>query len=799
MKNKILAALLALIMVVSLLPVGVLAANVVYDYSGFKILPDTVRFEGKEMVIDIKSTVWQPHVPAGTIDVELYSGDNYLTKVTQKAAVNSAGWNIPVYVQFGEMLDTIGWSQDNLSLTDVQVPNNAKLYIEGKLIHEGELNVDSAKWAEYAVKEYTVSFNPNLPASATVYNKKAENMPDATQVKFGCHLYTELSKLSKPTLTGHKFTGWYYNDGTKSVWVGNDFVMPAKDITLMAGWSAEEYLVKFVDDDGTTQIHEPLTVKYGHDYELPTDVTKAGYTFSHWVLEGTDTRVANKGKAQQPKDIVLEAVWTPNTYTITLDLAGGDYAGETSWDVVYNTKYSIPNADEVTKTGYTLLGWKLSYNGECYYYADGNTLKNLTYTALDKVTFTALWKANVYDDGIILDATEGGKILVEDNPQKIYVDMTYGTTYTLPAAEKDGYTFKGWKLVTDSREVATLALRPEVDTVYPAGTEIIYDITSGMTFVAQWQANRYTVYFDADGGSYTGAKKMVVTFGQPYGKLPEPARTGCSFQYWVDENGKAVNEHELVKIPHDHVLTAVYHVNELGNTEVLPRLFGLYVDWNKDGGSIKGVHYSNRDLLIALNAKRTLYFEPAEGYEVSEVFVNGVSVGNPSSFTIMNARMDYSVKVEYAPKAVYTPVYAEDFTGETSNWQVGGQLENFAIADGALKMTSTGGDPIIMPVENFNLKADDIDVIRIRYKNATGNANVQVFFTSDANTGLSEAGSFKATAANVDGTEWNEIVIDTSVNELWTGTIGIVRLDLASAAGELVLDSISFETVSYAK
>ena len=198
----------------------------------------------------------------------------------------------------------------------------------------------------------------------------------------------------------------------------------------------------------------------------------------------------------------------------------------------------------------------------------------------------------------------------------------------------------------------------------------------------------------------------------------------------------------------------------------------------------------------AVTSSRTFNITPDKGYEVADITVNGVSYGPAYSVKLKNIQVAMDIKVTFEPKLVYTPVYEEDFAGETSNWQVGGQLENFAIADGALNMTSVGGDPIIMPVENFNLNADDVDVIRIRYKNATGNANVQVFFTSDSNPNLSEAGSFKATAANVDGTEWNEIVIDTSVNELWAGTIGVVRLDLASAEGALALDYISFETVS---
>ena len=114
------------------------------------------------------------------------------------------------------------------------------------------------------------------------------------------------------------------------------------------------------------------------------------------------------------------------------------------------------------------------------------------------------------------------------------------------------------------------------------------------------------------------------------------------------------------------------------------------------------------------------------------------------------------------------------------------------LLDGTLSVTSTGGDPNINCPEAFGLACDDIDVIRVKYTNNTENTSFQIFFTNEANPGYSEAGSFRATSVIGE----NELVIYTAGNDLWTGTLSNMRIDLSNGAGSFVVDSISFDTVT---
>lgn len=197
----------------------------------------------------------------------------------------------------------------------------------------------------------------------------------------------------------------------------------------------------------------------------------------------------------------------------------------------------------------------------------------------------------------------------------------------------------------------------------------------------------------------------------------------------------------------------------------------------------------------ACTSSRTFNITANEGYEVADILVNGVSFGAANSVKLKNIQVAMDIEVVYAPKVVYTAVYTENFDGESTIWVNGGTTDSAVLADGKLTVTSTGGDPNINYPEAFGLNCDDIDVIRVKYTNNTDNTAFQIFFTNEANPGYSEAGSFKATCVAGE----NEIVIETAGNELWTGILSNMRIDLSNGEGSFIVDSISFETVSLAK
>lgn len=181
-------------------------------------------------------------------------------------------------------------------------------------------------------------------------------------------------------------------------------------------------------------------------------------------------------------------------------------------------------APEITKTGY-VLSWDKAYN------------KIASDTTVNAVWTPVTVKLN-YD-------AAGGNLT---NTSK---NITYGGTYgDLESPERDGYTFTGWYTAANGGTQITKDIKVEV--------------TSDQTIYAHWTANSYAVTFNADGGTVT-ANTKTVTFGNAYGELPTPTRSGYTFAGWwtAVDSGEQINAESVVKTASDHVLYAHWVLNSV--------------------------------------------------------------------------------------------------------------------------------------------------------------------------------------------------------------------------------------------
>lgn len=109
---------------------------------------------------------------------------------------------------------------------------------------------------------------------------------------------------------------------------------------------------------------------------------------------------------------------------------------------------------------------------------------------------------------------------------------------------RTGYTQTGWK--SDEG--------PSVN--YELGGKI--NVTKNITLYPVWTANKYTVTFDANGGSGVTQDSKEVTFDGRYGTLPAATRLGYSFVGWsLTEDGEnPVEASTTVSSPSNHTLYA---------------------------------------------------------------------------------------------------------------------------------------------------------------------------------------------------------------------------------------------------
>lgn len=137
--------------------------------------------------------------------------------------------------------------------------------------------------------------------------------------------------------------------------------------------------------------------------------------------------------------------------------------------------------------------------------------------------YCSVYRANTYDS-VNGAATPQKQYTVHFNANGGSVSQTAKTVTAgnfvgkMPTPDRQGYTFVGWEL-----ENSNLML------LY--GNELIVD--QDITLYAIWreEITACIVDFDANGGSVSQSSQTV-TPGLPYGTLPIPTKSGCTFEGW---------------------------------------------------------------------------------------------------------------------------------------------------------------------------------------------------------------------------------------------------------------------------
>ena len=218
---------------------------------------------------------------------------------------------------------------------------------------------------------------------------------------------------------------------------------------------------------------------------------------------------------------VRAAVWTGGSQSdiVWYTLGAGSW---TRGGVKYNYGVQIPLSKHGGRTSYKNIHIYMYDSGEKAYLADSHTL----YYAQ-----TLYFNAN------------GGTCDVTNK------SITWGSALgELPAPTRTGYDFNGWYTSTSGGSKYTSTSGANFSLLAP-----------GHTLYAQWNAQTYTITFDASGGTVAETTKNV-TYGDAYGDLPIPARSGYDFLGWFFQDGTRVNGFDTVTILSDSVVMAHWAV-----------------------------------------------------------------------------------------------------------------------------------------------------------------------------------------------------------------------------------------------
>ena len=330
--------------------------------------------------------------------------------------------------------------------------------------------------------------------------------------------------LPTPTRAGYVFAGWYSakTGGEKVISSSIVHVNEAWDSeheyietsyavegyfpeyllghSLFAHWTPKSYTVTLNPNGGTCSTGSK-TVTYGQAYGTMPVPTRKGYTFAGWWTAKTGgKKVTASTICYASGNYTLYARWTEG-YTMTFNPNGGTVSPTTKV-VKYGQQYgTLPTP---TRAGYTFAGWWTAKTG-----GKQVTASTVCY-ASSGYTLYARWTAKKF---VITLNPNGGECATKTKT------VTYGQAYgTMPVpSPRTGYTFAGWYTAKTGGKKVT-------------ATTVCY-ATGNYTLYARWTPKTYTVTLNPNGGSCSTATKKV-TYGQTYGTLPVPTRSGYVFAGW---------------------------------------------------------------------------------------------------------------------------------------------------------------------------------------------------------------------------------------------------------------------------
>lgn len=411
-----------------------------------------------------------------------------------------------------------------------------------------------------------------------------------------------------------------------------------------------------------------------------------------------------------------------NNINIKLDKNASDAVLSSSeWTLASGTNYnSVP---EPTRTGYDFKGWYLDKS--CKTAAPATIVKysHTLYAGWTEATYKVKFDNNY----------EGGTSTT--------VMQTFGSTYNLPSnPRRTGYAFAGWYTATTGGNNIT-----EV-TVVPANPDL--------TLYARWTPNKYTVTF-SDDALDDFSKTKTVTYGDEYGNLPVPVKTGYTFGGWYNTptvsaqtDANKITSTTKVATTNNHTLYAKWTEKD------------YVVTLDPDGGTLDGTTTRT----VKYNAAYpTLPVPTRTGY----TFNGWYTQHNGAGTAITNASGTNATGVKLTTASAHT-LYAY-WTENTYRVTFSGATTNPTYLDVTYGQTYAGLNAVVVTAKTGHTF--------VEWHDAAGNvvtSDTKVAITADATlTAVFKANTYKVTLNGGAGATVTPAEITVTYGEKYTALNGV--------------------------
>ena len=663
--------------------------------------------------------------------------DNDVTYYAHWTAKSSQGYNVTITAGEGMSLTSGDATQTGLTgaMTDVVYTADAEHYFP----EDYAVNQDGIKVTRNSYTQITVSGEPTanteitLPA-ATQKTKKAT--PNATFTANG----SDSGQLTNVT------AGMKYQIAGQESW--HDIADTTADVMGISACTIK--VVKKGTDTTLDSDPQEITVTQAETPNLvctqPNAQNPKGIiptTAIHEIGTSTDSYTPCSGESQvdpgtyyvrvrangqtlasSPQTIEIEA-YVPPQFTITFNANGGHFGTSsdeefamtvTSGDVI-NAPANVTK-DKDKKYTYSFDGWYTAKEG-------GEEFATGT-TAIGNATYYAHWEKTLIEYNITYDPN-GGEMTGNDKQTYTWVD---GTIALNASATKQGYKFLGWATEVSGTPIETLTITDEN--------------LGDLTFYAQWEALpavKPTVSLDKESLTINAGSRAVLTATATADAETEYTLTYQWYSNTTESNeGGAVIEgatEATLNIPADTAVGTYYYYcvvtakrNDNGQ-EALATTNVATVTVNKKTTSSGGGSYIQKPTIVTdegANASLSysgsnLTITAKDGYEITDVLVNGVSKGAVAEIT--GLKTGDKVEVKTAKKA--EPTEPTDPAADSNAKLIKG-VENTTIV---LKSKLTKNKNVLLTwTKSKGYKVDKFEFYRSVKKNS-GYGKAAFFTTKD--------------------------------------------------------------------
>ena len=595
-------------------------------------------------------------------------------------------------------------------------------------------------YAQWKPNTYTISFNGN---GKTGGSTASMSMTYDTAKNLTANGFTK---------TGHSFSGW----NTKSNGSGTSYKNKQSiknltsangaTITLHARWTPNKYTVSY-NANGGSGAPADQTKTYGVNLTLSsTKPTRTGYTFSKWNTKADGTGINyNSGAAYTGNaNLTLYAVWTPNKYTVKYDANGGSGAPGNQTKT-YGVALTL-SSTKPTRTGYTFSKWNTKADGTGTNYNSG-----AKYTGNANLTLYAIWTPITYT--VTYNANGGSG--APGNQTK-----TYGVNLTLSSTKptRTGYTFVKWNTKADG-----------TGTNYNSGAK--YTSNANLTLYAVWTPIKYTVKYDANGGS--GAPgNQTKTYGVNLTlSSTKPTRTGYTFSKWnTKADGTGTNYNRGAKYTSNANLTLYAVWTPITYT----------VTYHANGGSgAPGNQTKNHGVDLTLSSTKPT--------RTGHTFVKWNTKADGTG-TNYHSGAKYTSNAILTLYAVWTPIkYTVTYDANGGSGAPGNQTKTYGVA---LTLSSTKPTRTGYTFVKWNTKSDGTGTNYNSGAKYTGNANLTLYAQWKEERKL----SLEPITPNSSYREDTEVI--TSFNLVNSGTKNCVPSENVSVLFKIYKDSTVIKTIT---